>query len=121
MNRQQTLANAVLESRTLIARYFRGFDDSNHTKQAPHLPNHFAWTLGHLAITIHRASEKFDGKPIPDTDFTTGDGRAGGPTRFDTGRTARRPPTRKCTTSTGSSRPLRPRRGCVHSGPTSGA
>jgi len=84
VNRQQTLANAVLESRTLIARYFRGFDDSNQTKQAPHLPNHFAWTLGHLAITIHRAAEKFDGKPIPDTDFTTGDGRAGGPTRFDT-------------------------------------
>ena len=83
MNRQQTLANAVLESRTLIARYFKGFDESNHTKQAQHLPNHFAWTLGHLALTIHRTAEKFDGRALPETDFVKGDGRAGGPTKFD--------------------------------------
>ena len=84
MNRQQTLANAVLESRTLIARYFKGFDESNHTKQAQHLPNHFAWTLGHLALTLHRTSEKFDGRALPETDFVAGDGRAGGPTKYDT-------------------------------------
>ena len=84
MNRQQTLANAVLESRTLLARYFKGFNDSNHTRQAPHLPNHFAWTLGHLALTLHRTAEKFDGRALPEIDFVKGDGRAGTPTRFDT-------------------------------------
>ena len=84
MNRQQTLANAVLESRTLIARYFKGFDESNHTKQAQHLPNHFAWTLGHLALTIHRTAEKFDARAVPETDFVKGDGRAGTATKYDT-------------------------------------
>jgi hypothetical protein len=77
MNRQQTLANAVLESRTLIARYFKGFDDANHTTQAQHLPNHFAWTLGHLALTLHRTAEKFDGRALPEQDFVKGDGRSG--------------------------------------------
>jgi hypothetical protein len=84
MNRQQTLANAVLESRTLLARYFKGFDESNHTKQAQHLPNHFAWTLGHLALTLHRTAEKFDGRALPETDFVKGEGRSGSPTKFDT-------------------------------------
>jgi hypothetical protein len=84
MTRQQTLANAVLESRTLIARYFKGFDDSNHTKQAENLPNHFAWTLGHLALNLHRVAEKLDGRPIPPSDFIQGDGTAGGQTKFDT-------------------------------------
>jgi hypothetical protein len=84
MNRQQTLANALIESRTLIARYFKGFDDSNRTRQAQQLPNHFAWTLGHLALTVHRVAEKFDGRAMPEIDFVTGDGRAGGATKFDT-------------------------------------
>ena len=84
MNRQQTLANAVLESRVLLARYFKGFDESNRTRQAPNLPNHFAWTLGHLALTLHRTAEKFDGRALPASDFVQGDGRAGTAGRFDT-------------------------------------
>jgi hypothetical protein len=84
MTRQQVLADAILESRTLIARYFKGFDDTNHTKSFDTLPNHFAWTLGHLALTQHRTAEQFDQQPLPDTCFIKGDGRRGNRERFDT-------------------------------------
>lgn len=82
--RQALLAEMVRQSRDLLHRYLRGFDDSNHTRQAPELPNHLAWTLGHLAINLHRTAERFDGLPLPATDFLTGDGRAGDANRFDT-------------------------------------
>lgn len=84
MTRQQTLADAVLESRALLARYFKGFNDSNHTCVAENLPNHFAWTLGHLALTLHRNAERFDGEQLPASDFVKADGTAGDSTRFDT-------------------------------------
>jgi hypothetical protein len=84
MTRQRFLADAILESRMLIARYFKSFDDTNHTRAAEHLPNHFAWTLGHLALTLHRAAEKLDRGAVPASDFLTGDGRAGTRERFDT-------------------------------------
>ena len=84
MTRQQFLSDAILESRMLIARYFNGFDNTNHTRAAEHLPNHFAWTLGHLALTLHRAAEKLDRAALPASDFLTGDGRAGTRDRFDT-------------------------------------
>ena len=61
----KTLAEGVVTSRTLVARYFPGFTDSNHTKQAPGLPNHFAWQMGHLALTMYRIAEKFDGRGLP--------------------------------------------------------
>jgi hypothetical protein len=87
MNRQEMLGQSVELSRLLLARYFKGFDDSNHVKQAPGLPNHFAWTLGHLAMILHRTAERFEGLepgPLPDADFVTGDGRAGDQRRYDT-------------------------------------
>jgi len=86
MTRQQALAEAVLDSRTLIARYFKGFDDSNHTMQTAELPNHFAWTLGHLALTLHRTAEKFEPSLLapPESDFVAGAGSAGSADRFDT-------------------------------------
>src|SRR5438105_1042681 len=84
MTSQETLSDAVRESRVLITRYFKGFDDTNHTRQAQGLPNHFAWTLGHLALTLHRAAEKFDSEAIPESDFVRGDGTAGNYNRFDT-------------------------------------
>jgi hypothetical protein len=82
--RGKVLAGAVRESKALISRYFKRFDDTNHTVQAEHLPNHFAWTLGHLALTLNRTAERFDGKTLPDTHFLTGDGRSGTRDRFDT-------------------------------------
>ena len=87
MNRQEMLAQSVEMSRVLLARYFKRFDDSNHTKQAPGLPNHFAWTLGHVALLLHRAAQQFEGPaagPIPDADFVTGSGRGGDHRRYDT-------------------------------------
>ena len=87
MTRQDMLAQSVELSRVLLARYFKGFDDSNHTKQAPGLPNHFAWTLGHLALNLHRVAQQFEGPSagaLPEADFVTGDGRAGDGRRYDT-------------------------------------
>lgn len=69
MTRQELLAEIVLASPTLVGRYLKGFDSSNHTRQAPGLPNHVAWSLGHCALTMHRVAEKLDGKPLPEADF----------------------------------------------------
>ncbi len=67
------LAHGIELSQTLTKRYFAGFDDSNRTKQAPGLPNHFAWQLGHLALTMHRVAEKLDGGSLPPSDFSPSD------------------------------------------------
>jgi hypothetical protein len=69
MTRRDTIAEAILASRTLFNRYLAGFDDSNHTKQGPHLPNHVAWCLGHCALTLHRGVERINHEPIPESDF----------------------------------------------------
>ncbi|HEY7088371.1 MAG TPA: DinB family protein [Tepidisphaeraceae bacterium] len=84
MTRQQVLADCIRETRPLLARYLKGFDDTNHTKQAPGLPNHLAWTLGHLALTMQRTAERLDGIAPPESDFIKGDGKSGTPDRFDT-------------------------------------
>jgi hypothetical protein len=84
MTRQQILSDCLRESRALLARYLRGFDDSNHATQVPHLPNHVAWTLGHVALTMHRMAERLDHRTLPESDFVKGDGRAGTADRFDT-------------------------------------
>lgn len=81
--RAETLADSVILSRDLLKRYLAGFDDTNHTRQAADLPNHVAWTLGHLAHTMHRVAEKLDKAGIPEADFFKGSGR-GDSRRFDT-------------------------------------
>jgi hypothetical protein len=73
MQRREAIAEAILASKALLTRYLPGFDDTNHTRQAPGLPNHVAWCLGHLALTTHRIAEKLDGGPIPASDFIIGD------------------------------------------------
>lgn len=83
MTRQRLLAESIRQSRDLLLRYAKGFDETNHVRQAPGLPNHFAWTMGHLALTLHRIAEKVDGAALPEDDFVTGEGR-GGAQRFDT-------------------------------------
>lgn len=79
MRQQDLIADAVLGCKPLVARYFAGFTDENHTAQPPGLPNHLAWSLGHLALTMHRAAEKIDGQPTPAADFRPGraESRAG--------------------------------------------
>jgi len=73
MKLQDALAESVLVGRSLIGRFYKGFDDTNHTKQAINLPNHFAWTLGHLSWVIQRNANHFDGQGLLDSDFGTDD------------------------------------------------
>lgn len=68
-DRAVLLAEGIEASRLATELFFTGFDDSNRTVQAPGLPNHFAWTLGHLAFVMHRAAERFDCRPLPENDF----------------------------------------------------
>lgn len=72
MRPQEVLAEAITVSRVNLVRYLVGFDDSTHTRMPPGLPNHVAWNLGHLALTMHRVAERIDGKPLPTTDFSPG-------------------------------------------------
>ena len=82
MKAQDCLAEGILATKSLAARYFTGFSDDNRTRQAPSLPNHFAWNLGHLAITMHRATERLQGAqasgPLPPEDFIEGGTKSGG-------------------------------------------
>lgn len=72
MQAQELLAQSVEQTKMLAARYLAGFDDATRTRQAQHLPNHAAWNLGHLALTMHRIAEHFDGGAIPERDFAPG-------------------------------------------------
>jgi hypothetical protein len=83
MRTQDPLADSVLACKHLLGRYLAGFGDQNHTRQAPTLPNHVAWTLGHLAMTMHRVAEKLDGRPMPTEDLAPGGAAPSDPaTRF---------------------------------------
>ena len=59
------LADAIASTEELLTRYLEGFGDDNATAQAPHLPNHAAWILGHLAMTMHRAAELISDETMP--------------------------------------------------------
>lgn len=82
--RQQVLAHVIRQTVPLTTRFLVGFDDSSSTRQAPGLPNHASWSLGHLALTLHRAAEKIDGTPAPLEDFVVGTLAAGDHMRFAT-------------------------------------
>lgn len=72
MKVQTLLSEAVIACKNLSGRYFAGFDATNHVRQAVNLPNHFAWNLGHCALTMHRVGAMFDGGGIPSDDFGPG-------------------------------------------------
>ena len=80
----ELLAHNVLNAQTLLERFFAGFDETNRTAQAPSLPNHFAWTLGHLALTAHRCAHRVQGHDDPQTLPTDAfvDGQSGDAERF---------------------------------------
>lgn len=80
----KALASSMRTSGPLFTRFLAGFDESNRTRQAPSLPNHASWTLGHLALTMHKFAERFDGQGLPASDFLTGDGHKGDAKRYDT-------------------------------------
>jgi len=74
--RAELLAHNVMNAQTLFERFLVGFDDTNRTTQAPALPNHLAWTLGHLALTAHRGAHRVQGhddpRPLPEEAFIAG-------------------------------------------------
>ncbi len=72
MKRGEVLAQGVEQSAFLLGRYLQGFDDENRIAQAPGMPNHAAWALGHLAYVTNRAADRVDGKPLPEADFIDG-------------------------------------------------
>lgn len=84
MTRQQLLAEFILSTKPLFLRFLEGFDDSTRTVQATNLPNHVVWCLGHCALTMNRAAERFDDQPLPDNDFVTNEPASGDKQHFDT-------------------------------------
>ena len=85
--RAAAIADALETAYPLFARFLIGFTKENHTKQAPGLPNHAAWTLGHLALYHHRATDLLMGyddlQPLHEHDFIEGDGYAATTQRID--------------------------------------
>lgn len=70
MSTAAALAHALDLSGPLLTRYLVGFSDANRTTQAPNLPNHAAWTLGHCAIAMHRLANRLsDTDLFPKADF----------------------------------------------------
>jgi len=78
------LAEALRTTKPFVTRFLAGFDDSNRTTQSTNLPNHAVWCMGHLALTMNRFAERFDGKPLPRADYITADGTGGNSQQFDT-------------------------------------
>jgi hypothetical protein len=76
-----TLEQVIRASGPLLTRFLEGFGDANATAQAPGLPNHAVWTLGHCALTMHKLGRAIDGGALPATDFAEGHGD---PELFDT-------------------------------------
>jgi hypothetical protein len=83
MSRRDALAEGVLACKPLVLRYLKGFDESNYLAQAPSLPNHIGWTLGHLSQTMFRVAERMDGQALPEEYFIRG-GVACDASRFGT-------------------------------------
>ena len=88
MSDPATLAAGIRVSGPLVERVLDGFDDDTRVKQMPGLPNHVAWTLGHLALTMHYAADYVAGfnepQRLPTSDWIHGDGTAGAPSRYAT-------------------------------------
>ncbi len=82
MSRAAALAHAVRVSCPLFTRFLAGFDASNGTRQAPGLPNHCVWTLGHCAMTLLRAADRVAGhdepRPLPPDEFVAALPRSAG-------------------------------------------
>lgn len=67
----------VRYSGPVLTRFVADFDDATHTRQAPGLPNHVAWVLGHTAYTMHRLADQFGDAGLPASDFTDGPAETG--------------------------------------------
>lgn len=79
MNNQAMIARGIRESAELLLRYVAGFDDTSHTRSAANLPNHVAWSLGHMSLTMARAGDKIRATPLDPSMFGA---RSGEPLRM---------------------------------------
>ena len=70
--RGEAIGRGIEACKNLAGRYLVGFTEETRIAQPPGLPNHAAWSLGHLAITMHKIAEKFDGGPPPAPAFGPG-------------------------------------------------
>ncbi|MBM44593.1 MAG: hypothetical protein CMJ36_06250 [Phycisphaerae bacterium] len=77
----ESLALAIESTEGLLLRFLEDVPDDVRVTQAAGLPNHFIWTLGHCAMTMHKLASKIDGVSLPADDFSDGAGRD--PERFD--------------------------------------
>ena len=66
-------ARMIRESSPLLLRFLAGFDESNRARQAPSLPNHAIWILGHCAFTMARLAELIGGPAPREADFEAGE------------------------------------------------
>lgn len=78
-----TLARAFRDAVPLFTRFLAGFNDDNRAAQSPENPNHAAWTMGHLALYLHRGADAFHPLPLPPGDFIE-NAHAGDHARFAT-------------------------------------
>lgn len=69
MKRSDLYAESILVSAGMVKRFLPGFDDTNCTRQAPGLPNHVAWCLGHLGVVMSRVAHLISGKEVPQAEF----------------------------------------------------
>ncbi|MDX9910386.1 MAG: DinB family protein [Phycisphaerales bacterium] len=83
--RAHMLADALASTRPLFDRFLDGFDEHNRTRQAPGMPNHAVWNLGHCALTMWRVRTVIGGVDVlPSGYLIRGAGAGAGPDRFDT-------------------------------------
>ena len=74
MTVQEILAESVLSCRDSLKRFLPGFTEDNCTQQAPHLPNHVVWCLGHVSLYLHNMAAELDQQPLPADAFVKGGG-----------------------------------------------
>ncbi len=81
---QEILAQLVRACYNSFERFLQGFTEENRTEQAPDLPNHVAWTLGHIALVVEQVACALDGGEMSEEHFLVGRDRESPPLRYNT-------------------------------------
>ncbi len=84
MRQQDILAEMVQSCYNSFERFLEGFDEGNRTAQAPDLPNHAAWILGHVSLVVEQVACTLDGGEMNASHFIVGPDSGDPPERYDT-------------------------------------
>jgi DinB superfamily len=84
MRQQDILAEMVQSCYNSFERFLVGFDEENRTSQAPDLPNHASWTLGHVSLIVEQVACTLDGGELSADHFMVGPDSSDPPDRYDT-------------------------------------